>query len=142
MPLYSILSWYGLYTHRNSGKYVLPIAIIGWVWAGVNISRTKRLDLGIVTFFFVIMCAIFERKYGFNRGVKLSLCISSVLVAANYSLVIVFWKVIQKDLSKSSQTNTTWMNIFWTYCASMMVFWVCVAIKTYRRGESGYTTMV
>jgi hypothetical protein len=31
------------------------------------------------------------------------------------------------------------MKIFWTYCASMMVFWIFVAIKTYGRGESiGY----
>ncbi|KAL3759014.1 hypothetical protein ACHAWU_008623 [Discostella pseudostelligera] len=138
MPLYSILSWYGLCAQGSSGKYILPVAIIGWVWAGINILRTKRLDLGIVTFFFVILSALFERKYGFTRGVKWSLCVSSMLVAANYSLVIAFWKVIQKDLSKTQ--STTWMNIFWTYCASMMVFWVCVAIKTYGRGESiGYT---
>lgn len=140
MPLYSILSWYGLCAQGSSGKYILPVAIIGWVWAGINILRTKRLDLGIVTFFFVILSALFERKYGFTRGVKWSLCVSSMLVAANYSLVIAFWKVIQKDLSKTQ--STTWMNIFWTYCASMMVFWVCVAIKTYGRGESiGYTVV-
>ncbi|KAL7444948.1 hypothetical protein ACHAXH_008266 [Discostella pseudostelligera] len=133
MPLYSILSWYGLCAHGSSGKCILPVAIIGWVWAGFNIHRTKRLDLGIVTFFFVIVCVIFERKYGFTRGVKWSLCVSSMLVAANYSLVIAFWKVIQKDLSKTQ--STAWMNIFWTYCASMMVFWVFVAIKIYGRGS-------
>lgn len=137
MPLYSILSWYGLYSHGSSGKYVLPVAIVGWLWAGINILRTKRLDLGIVSFFFVIIGALFERQYGLTRGAKWSICVSSLLVAANYSLVIAFWKVIQKDLSKTQ--SITWMNIFWTYCTSMVVFWICVAIKTYGRGESGYT---
>ncbi len=142
MPLYSILSWYGLYAQgSSSGKYVLPIALVGWIWAGINIVRTKRLDLGIVTFLFVLLAAMSERQYGYTRGVKLSLCASSILVAANYSLVLAFWKAIQNDLAKTQ--SVTWMNIFWGYCASMTVFWICVSILSYGRGESesGYTVV-
>ncbi|KAL7529752.1 hypothetical protein ACHAXR_003140 [Thalassiosira sp. AJA248-18] len=136
MPLYAIASWYGLLTQGKSGKYMLPVALIGWVWAGVNIYRTKRLDLGLVTFLFVILASICERHYGLTRGVKLSLSVSSIMVAANYSLVVIFWKQIQKDLAKSK--SQVWMNIFWGYCACMMAFWVCAMAKTYGRDFDGF----
>jgi len=139
MPLYAIASWYGLYTHGNTGKYMLPVSLVGWLWAVINVIRTKRLDLGIVTFFFVLLTSLYERHVGlFTRGMKLSLCISSILVATNYSLVIAFWKQIRKDLVKSK--SELWCTIFYLYCAAMMAFWVCACARTHVRGETGYVT--
>mmetsp|Transcript_32975 Transcript_32975/g.69401 ORF Transcript_32975/g.69401 Transcript_32975/m.69401 type:complete len:152 (-) Transcript_32975:378-833(-) len=140
MPLYAIASWFGLCTQGNSGKYMLPVSLVGWIWAGINCIRTKRLDLGVISFFFVILASLYERHYGFTRGAKVALSVSSVMVAMNYSLVIAFWNDIQKDLAKSSKSEL-WMNIFWGYCASMVVFWVCAAVKNYMRGENGYTVV-
>ena len=60
MPLYAIASWYGLCTQGSTGKYMLPVSLIGWIWAGINIIRTKRLDLGIVTFFLVLLSSLCE----------------------------------------------------------------------------------
>ena len=139
MPLYAILSWIGLITQGNSGKYVLPVALIGWVWAGINIYRTKRFDLGILTFFFVLLSALAERQWGFTRGIKLAICISSIMVAGNYSLVVFFWKEIKKDLAKSK--SVVWMNIFLGYCMAMMAFWVCVVAKSYARDFDGFTVI-
>eukprot|EP00585_Thalassiosira_rotula_P011413 CAMPEP_0196136646 /NCGR_PEP_ID=MMETSP0910-20130528/4888_1 /TAXON_ID=49265 /ORGANISM="Thalassiosira rotula, Strain GSO102" /LENGTH=148 /DNA_ID=CAMNT_0041396967 /DNA_START=114 /DNA_END=560 /DNA_ORIENTATION=- len=139
MPLYAIASWYGIFTQGNTGKYFFPVALVGWLWAGVNIYRTNRLDLGIVTFFFVLVASLCERKYGFTRGVKLALSVSSIMVALNYSLVVVFWKQIQKDLVKSK--SQLWMNIFWGYCACMVAFWVCAAAKNHTRGENEYSVV-
>lgn len=85
-------SWYGLITQANTGKHLLPISLIGWLWAGINIARSKRLDLGIVTFGLVLLASICERYYyGFTRGLRWGLTISCFLVAANFSLVVIFW---------------------------------------------------
>lgn len=57
------------------------------------------------------------------------------MVAANFSLVILFWKAISKDLGKSK--SSLWMMIFWSYCACMMVFWVVAAYRNQMmRGEN------
>ena len=137
MPLYAIASWYGLYAYGDTGRHVLPVAFVGWVWAGINIARTRRLDLGIVTFLLVVLAASYERRHGFGRGVKLAVTVSSLLVAANYSLVIAFWGDISRDLAKAK--SQTWMNVFWGYCAIMTAFWAGAAIRNHLRGESdGY----
>ena len=139
MPTYAIASWYGLYAYGSSGKYILPVAFIGWIWAIVNIARTKRVDLGVVTFLFVILAALFERQYGFTRGAKLALTAASVVVAGNYSLVLTFWKEVSKALS--AKKSQTWMNIYLSYAILMLVFWLCAAAKTYLRGENEYTVV-
>lgn len=141
MPIYTIASWFGLISQGSTGKYVLPVALVGWFWAAINIYRTKRLDLGVVTFFFVLLAALYERKYGFTGGVKLALSVSSIFVAGNYSIVMVFWGQIKKDLVKSK--SQLWMNVFLGYCICMMAFWVCAAAKTWTRapGGVGYTAV-
>mmetsp|Transcript_3162 Transcript_3162/g.6974 ORF Transcript_3162/g.6974 Transcript_3162/m.6974 type:complete len:149 (-) Transcript_3162:300-746(-) len=138
MPIYALASWYGFLT-QNTGEYVLPVALVGWIWAAFNIYRTKRVDLGVVTFFFVLIASLCEQRYGFTRGVKLALCVSSVLVAGNYSLVIAFWQQIEKHLAKKK--SVLWLNIFRCYCVSGMLFWVCVAAKSYVRGGAGFAGM-
>mmetsp|Transcript_8691 Transcript_8691/g.19506 ORF Transcript_8691/g.19506 Transcript_8691/m.19506 type:complete len:164 (-) Transcript_8691:383-874(-) len=136
MPLYAMASWYGLITQANTGKHLLPISLIGWLWAGINIARSKRLDLGIVTFGLVLLASICERYYyGFTRGLRWGLTISCFLVAANFSLVVIFWKPISKDLARSNKSQM-WMKIFWSYCACMMVFWLCAGYKNQMRGEN------
>ena len=140
MPLYAISSWYGLYAYGESGKHVLPVALIGWLWALINIARTRRLDLGAFTFLLVIMASAYERKHGFGRGTKLALTISSLLVAANYYLVIAFWGDISKTLARAKGQH--WMSVFWTYCATMVAYWVCAAARNHLRGETGgYATV-
>ena len=137
MPLYALASWYGLIVHGGSGKHILPVAIVGWVWAAINIARTKRLDLGVVTFFLVLLACLAERHYGFTRGVKLALSCASIAVAGNYSLVIALWAQISRDLSKVK--SPAWITIFYCYCAAMMAWWVCAAAKNWMRAESnGY----
>jgi len=132
MPLYAIASWYGLYAYGESGRHILPVAVVGWVWAGINIARTRRLDLGIFTFLLVVIAASYERRYGLGRATKLALSSSSVLVAANYSLVIAFWGEISRDLARVK--SHAWMNVFWGYCATMTVYWACVAARNHLRG--------
>ncbi|KAL3809746.1 hypothetical protein ACHAXA_009248 [Cyclostephanos tholiformis] len=140
MPLYAIASWYGLYAYGDTGRYILPVAFVGWLWAVINIARTRRLDLGIFTFLFVVVAAMYERRYGLGRGTKMALTTSSILVAANYSLVIVFWGDISKTLARAK--SQSWMNVFWTYCATMTAFWACAAARNHLRGESGgYSTV-
>jgi hypothetical protein len=140
MPLYAFVSWYGLYAHGDSGKHVLPVALIGWLWALINIARTRRLDLGIFTFLLVMLASVHERRHGFGGGAKLALTISSMLVAANYYLVIAFWGDISKPLAKAK--SPYWMNVFWTYCATMTVYWACAAARNHLRGETvGYATV-
>ncbi|KAL7517545.1 hypothetical protein ACHAWF_000130 [Thalassiosira exigua] len=135
MPLYAVASWHGLHAKGGTGEYVLPVALVGWIWAVINVCRTKRLDLGVVTFFLVLIAAVAERWCGLTNKVKLALTAASLLVAANYSLVVLFWGEIKKDLAKAK--SSLWMNVFWGYCACMTAFWLCAAAKTHARGESG-----
>ena len=140
MPLYAIASWYGLYAYGESGRHLLPVAVVGWVWAGINIARTRRLDLGIFTFLLVVIAASYERRYGLGRATKLALTSSSVLVAANYSLVIAFWGEISRDLARVK--SQAWMNVFWGYCATMPAYWACVVARNHLRGgetDGSYT---
>ncbi|KAL9179607.1 hypothetical protein ACHAXT_008897 [Thalassiosira profunda] len=132
MPIYALLSWLGLIFYGQTGRYILPVAVVGWIWAAINVARTKRLDLGIVTFFFVIVAALCERKFGFTNGVKLGLSVSSILVAGNYSLVLFFWKQIRKDLAKAK--SQLWLSIFWWYCLSGTIFWLVAIVRTWMRG--------
>lgn len=133
MPIYAIGSWYGLIAQGQTGQYILPVAFVGWVWAGINILKSKRLDLGVVSFFFAMVSALCENQWGFTPGVKLALTISSAMVAANYSLVVLFWGNLKKGLAKSGTKSGLWFKVFWTYCAAMTVFWAVTAAKTYMR---------
>ena len=128
MPLHAVVSWYLLYTQGDTGKFILPVALSGWVWAGINILRTKRLDLGVFTFFFVILASLFERQYGLTPGIQLALCCSSALVAVNFSLPNIFWSQIRKAITR--RKGDTWSTIFRTYCACMTVFWLLATART------------
>lgn len=134
MPTYAAASWYGLLAYGDSGRYMLPISLFGWLWAGVNIARSRRFDLGIVTFAIVLAASIWERKNGYSAGVRYTLTMGSIMVAASFSLVVVFWTQIRDDLSKSK--SRMWLTIFWSYCACMMLFWVSAAYTNYMRGTS------
>ena len=133
MPVYAAASWLGLYLCGSTGKHLLPIASFGWLWALFNIVRTRRLDLGIVTFALVMISSIWERQSGFHKGVKIASNISCLLVAANFSLVVIFWNSMVKELARSK--SQLWLSIFWWYCAIMTVFWVCAAIRNQMRSE-------
>lgn len=133
MPVYAIASWVGLYLHGSTGVHLLPVASFGWIWAIFNIIRTRRLDLGVVTFALVIMSSVWERRSGFHKGVKIALSISCMMVAANFSLVVVFWNSMVKELARSK--SQLWLSIFYWYCASMTVFWICAAVRNQFRGE-------
>lgn len=134
MPIYAVGCWYGLYAHAATCKHLLPAAVLGWTWAAINIMRSKRIDLGIVTFGFVVLSTLWERHHGFTRGVRWATSLSSILVAANFSLVVMFWKPIQKDLAKSR--SQLWLKVFFSYCACLMVFWIVSAYKSFTRGEA------
>ena len=128
MPLYAIFSWAALVTQENTGKYALvPVALVGWVWAGINIYRTNRFDLGIITFFFVLLSALAERQCGSAHWAKRATGISCLLVVGNYSLVVIFWEEIQQNLAKSK--GVVWLDIFWLYCIAMLAFWVSAVAK-------------
>jgi len=132
MPAYAIVSWYALYLHGGTGKHLLPLSLFGWVWAVFNIVRTRRLDLGVVTFAFVIISTLWERHSGFYKGVKLALSISCILLAANFSLVVIFWNSIVKELARSK--TQLWLSVFWWYCTIMTVFWLFAAVRNQIRG--------
>ena len=133
MPAYAIGCWIGLYKNADTGKHLLPAALCGWIWAIINILRSKRIDLGVVTFGLVIIFTLVERYYGFTRGVKWAISFSALVVAANFSLVVIFWKPIRKDLSKSK--SQLWLKVFFTYCVTLMIFWIVSSFKNFVRGE-------
>ena len=143
MSAYAIASWYGLYTTTTTGttdnnRHVLPIALIGWGWAAINIARTRRLDLGIVSFALVVLSAGYERKYGVTKGSKIAMILSSALVAMNYALVPANWGLITRTLAKTK--SQTWLHIYFGYCVSQMVFWVCESVRNCIRSDenAGY----
>ena len=133
MPAYAICCWTGLYKNGGTGKHLLPDALFGWIWAIINIMRSKRIDLGIVTFGLVIIFTLVERYYGFTRGVRWAISASCLAVATNFSLVVIFWKPIQKDLSKSK--SQLWLKVFLSYCVTLMIFWIVAAFQNFVRGE-------
>jgi hypothetical protein len=138
MPIYAIASWIGLYLHGSTGKHLLPIASFGWLWAVFNIMRTRRLDLGVVTFGLVIFSSLWERHSGLHKGVKTALTLSCMTVSANFSLVVIFWSTMVKELARSK--SQFWLTTFWWYCATMMVFWLFAAVRNQMRGESILST--
>mmetsp|Transcript_6605 Transcript_6605/g.10076 ORF Transcript_6605/g.10076 Transcript_6605/m.10076 type:complete len:164 (-) Transcript_6605:256-747(-) len=133
MPAYAIGCWIGLYKNADTGKHLLPAALFGWIWAIINIMRSKRIDLGVVTFGLVIIFTLLERYYGFTRGVRWAISAAALAVAANFSLVVVFWKPIQKDLSRSK--SQLWLKVFFSYCFTLMIFWIVSAYNNFVRGE-------
>jgi hypothetical protein len=133
MPAYAIGCWLGLCL-SDRGKHLLPAALFGWMWAVINIMRSKRIDLGVVTFFFVIISTLLERHYGFTRGVRWAISAAAIVVAANFSLVVIFWKPIQKDLAKSR--SQLWLKVFYSYCLTLMMFWLAAAYKNFVRSET------
>ena len=132
MPAYAIGCWIGLYKN-DTGKHLLPAALFGWIWAIINIMRSKRIDLGVVTFGLVVIFTLVERYYGFTRGVKWAISLAALAVAANFSLVVIFWRPIRKDLSKSK--SQLWLKVFFTYCVTLMIFWIVSSFKNFVRGE-------
>jgi hypothetical protein len=134
MPIYAIGCWYGLYAHGATGKHLLSCALVGWIWAIINITRSKRIDLGVVTFGLVILSTLCERYNGYTRFVRWTTTISSIFVAVNFSLVLIFWKPIQKDLAKSR--SVIWLKVFVSYCACLMIFWLISAYTSFFRGET------
>ncbi len=147
MPIYAAISWLLLLFQSQRGQHLLPISLIGWIWAMVNIIRTKRLDLGIVTFGIVLLGTLVERymtpkasssseniSLGRVWWIKWWLTVGCVLVAANFSLVVVFWDSISKELEKTK--SQTWMKVFLSYCIIMMVFWIAAALRNHVRGEN------
>mmetsp|Transcript_25562 Transcript_25562/g.53798 ORF Transcript_25562/g.53798 Transcript_25562/m.53798 type:complete len:171 (-) Transcript_25562:519-1031(-) len=147
MPIYASISWLLLLFRSHRGQHLLPISLIGWIWAMVNIIRTKRLDLGIVTFGIVLLGTLVEvymthkvssSSENISLGrvwwIKWWLTIGCILVAANFSLVVIFWDSISKELEKSK--SQTWMKVFLSYCIIMMVFWIAAAFKNQVRGEN------
>lgn len=134
MPIYAVGCWYGLYAYGATGKYLFPAALVGWIWAIINIARSKRIDLGVVTFGLVILSTLCERYNGYTRFVRWVTTLSSIFVAINFSLVLIFWKPIQKDLAKSR--SVIWLKVFVSYCACLMIFWLISAYKSFFRGET------
>ena len=107
--------------------------------------RNQELDLGVVTFFFVLITSVYEQRYytggAFTRKIKWILVVSSIMVAANYGLVFLLWGGLKENF-RSTAKNELWITIFYWYCVVMMAFWVCAAIKTSTRSlssENGYT---
>merc|ERR1719464_81887 len=113
MPLYAVASWYGLYAHGDTGSYNLPVALVGWVWAGINVLRTRQLDLGVVSFFLVLLASLGERRRGLTPGIRAALCGASAIVAANFALPLLFWRQIRKIVTKGK--SDTWTTTFLTY---------------------------
>lgn len=129
----------------NTGKYVLPVSIVGWIWAVINTYTDQELDLGAITFFLVLIISLYEKYKGlFTQGIKWSLIISSLLVAANYGLVFILWKSLEEAFVSNSKSEL-WIAIFYWYCVAMMLFWICSSVKTYKRTmseEGGYSAIV
>ena len=116
------------------GLSIFFAASLQWIWAIINIARSKRIDLGVVTFGWVIFSTVWERYNGYTRFVRWATTISSIFVAINFSLVLIFWKPIQKDLAKSR--SVIWLKVFVSYCACLMIFWLISAYKSFFRGET------
>ena len=144
MPSYAIGCWIGLYNNAETGKHLLPAALFGWIWAVINIMRNKRLDLGVVTFGLVVLFTLLEKQYGLTRPIKWAISLSALSVAANFSLVVVLWKAIQKDLARSR--SPFWLKVFFSYCALMMIFWIVAAYKNFKRvgtlSSSSYSSVM
>ena len=144
MPLYALISWYSLYSKGETGEYLLPVSLVGWIWAVINTSRNQELDLGAVTFFLVLITSFYERYTGaFTRKIKWILVVSSIMVAANYGLVFLLWGGLKENFRSTSKSEV-WITIFYWYCVVMMAFWVCASIKTYTRSlsENGYSAIL
>ena len=145
MPLYALISWYSLVKDDDTGEYILPVSFVGWIWAVINTYTDQELDLGAITFFLVLIISLYEKYKGiFTRGIKWSLIISSLLVAANYGLVFILWKGLEETFVSNSKSEL-WIAIFYWYCVVMMLFWICASFKTYRRTMSegaGYSAIV
>ena len=137
MPLYALIAWYSLYSKGETGEYLLPVSLVGWIWAMINTYRNQELDLGVVTFFFVLITSVYERYYtgAFTRGIKWILVVSSIMVAANYGLVFLLWEGLKENF-RSTAKSEVWIIIFYWYCVVMMAFWVGAAIKTSTRSLS------
>ena len=139
MPLYALLSWYSLYLKGETGEYLLPVSLVGWIWAVINTYRNQELDLGAVTFFFVLITSVYEQRYyteaQFTRGIKWILVVSSIMVAANYGLVFLLWGELKENF-RSTAKSEVWITIFYWYCVVMMAFWVGASIKTSTRSLS------
>ena len=41
MPLYALISWYGLIKDDNTGEYILQVSLVGWLWAVVNTYNSE-----------------------------------------------------------------------------------------------------
>ena len=136
MPTYAIVSWIGLFLFSKTGKHLLPIAAFGWAWAVINCIHSKRLDLGAITFGLVIVSSLWERHSGFDKKVRVALTISCICVAMNFSLPLILWSQMADELAK--EKSDLWLSIFFWYCVSMTVFWICAAIRNQIRGENTY----
>ena len=138
MPLYALISWYSLYSKGDTGEYLLPVSLVGWIWAVINTYRNQELDLGVVTFFLVLITSVYERYTGgaFTRKIKWILVVSSIMVAVNYGLVFLLWGGLKENFRSTSKKSELWITIFYWYCVVMMAFWVCVSIKTSTRSLS------
>ena len=146
MPLYALISWYSLYLKGDTGEYMLPVSLVGWIWAVINTYRNQELDLGAVTFFFVLITSVYERYYtggAFTRKIKWLLVVSSIMVAANYGLVFLLWGGLKENF-RSTAKSELWITIFYWYCVVMMAFWICASIKTSTRSlsENRYSAIV
>ena len=138
MPMYALASWIAM-LKLQPGSYEVYIAAIGWAWALLNIVLKGTFDLGSVTFALAIAAFGLERRTGLTGGIKLFECIASVAVALNFSLVIVLWQDIKSRLSKSK--SQAWLTVFLVYCITFAIYWALIAVRTYKRGESGYATV-
>ena len=106
MPLYALISWYSLYKDDDKGEYILPVSFVGWIWAVINTYTNQELDLGAITFFLVLIISLYEKYKGvFTRGIKWSLIISSLLVAANYGLVFILWGGLEEAFISNSKSE-------------------------------------
>ena len=136
MPAYAIVSWIGLFLFGKTGKHILPIAVIGWLWAVINCIHSKSLDLGAITFGLVMIASLWERHSGFDKKVRVALTVSCVCVAVNFSLPLILWSQMADELAK--EKSDLWLSIFFWYCVSMTVFWISAAIRNQIRGEITY----
>mmetsp|Transcript_22575 Transcript_22575/g.27856 ORF Transcript_22575/g.27856 Transcript_22575/m.27856 type:complete len:159 (-) Transcript_22575:120-596(-) len=107
---------------RKFGSATLGTSVLFWSWAAVNTSAMQKgFDLGIFSFFFVILSSLFiitrkqdkpARKLG-----RAFILFTHVLVALNYLLGLLFALTIDQKILK----------IFALYCFVFVFVWAYIA---------------
>eukprot|EP00978_Attheya_sp_CCMP212_P048518 scaffold534283_cov75-Attheya_sp.AAC.1 len=120
MLVYATGSWVSILTLDDPLDCVLPVSIVGTLWAIRNIVKFEQADLGVISMGIVALAS--SPLLGRYRRIETFGCF---LAAANFLVPLLLWtKLFPLVRNKRS---LLWTNIFVTYCSAMAFFWIYAA---------------